>query len=63
MSEHQGAGQSAAELFGSDRMWGLKELPLPEPVSWWPQTTGWYVLGSLIFLGLYTTHMVMAEKR
>jgi hypothetical protein len=39
--------QSQAEIFGSDRMWGLKELPLPDPVSWWPQTPGWYLLGTL----------------
>jgi hypothetical protein len=30
-----------AERFGSDRMWGLKELPLPEPISWFPATPGW----------------------
>jgi len=44
--------QSQAEIFGSDRMWGLKELPLPDPVSWWPQTPGWYLLGTLILAGL-----------
>jgi len=27
---------------------GLKELPLPEPVSWWPQTIGWYLVGIII---------------
>ena len=43
---------SAAKIFGSDRMWGLKELPLPEPVSWWPQTPGWFVLAVLVLLGL-----------
>ncbi|MBL4597956.1 MAG: DUF4381 domain-containing protein [Rhizobiaceae bacterium] len=41
MSDTEQTGTSSAELFGSDRMWGLKELPLPEPVSWWPQTIGW----------------------
>lgn len=44
--------ESSAELFGSDRMWGLKELPLPEPVSWWPQTPGWYLLGTALLLVL-----------
>jgi hypothetical protein len=38
------AQDSAVQIFGSDRMWGLKELPLPEPVSWMPQTVGWLVL-------------------
>lgn len=50
MSEQQASGGSAAELFGSDRMWGLKELPLPEPVSWWPQAPAWYFLGSVLLL-------------
>ena len=44
--------QSPTEIFGSDRMWGLKELPLPDPISWWPQTPGWYVLGGLAVAGL-----------
>ena len=34
--------------FGSDRMWGLKELPLPEPVSWMPATPGWIVVGVVL---------------
>lgn len=38
------AQDSSVQIFGSDRMWGLKELPLPEPVSWMPQTAGWAVL-------------------
>jgi len=24
-----------------DRMWGLRELPLPDPVPWTPETYGW----------------------
>jgi len=38
----------ATETFGSDRMWGLKELPLPEPVSYFPQTAGWAVVAVVI---------------
>jgi hypothetical protein len=34
--------------FGSNRMWGLKELPLPEPVSWFPATAGWLVVGAVL---------------
>ncbi len=45
--------QSPTEIFGSDRMWGLKELPLPNPVSWWPQTAGWYIVGALAIAGLF----------
>ncbi len=52
MSEHTNSPPAAAEIFGSDRMWGLKELPLPESVSWWPQTPGWFVLGAAILVAL-----------
>ena len=34
--------------FGSNRMWGLKELALPEPVSWFPATAGWLVVGAVL---------------
>lgn len=34
----------SAELPGLDQ---LRELPLPEPVSYWPQTWAWAVLGLL----------------
>ncbi|MFU1983394.1 DUF4381 domain-containing protein [Bordetella hinzii] len=30
----------------------LRELPLPAPVSLWPQTWGWAVLGGLLLLAL-----------
>ena len=33
--------------FAGDRMWGLKELPWPEPVSWLPVTWGWLLLLAL----------------
>lgn len=52
MSDQSTQQQSSAELFGSDRMWGLKELPLPEPVGWMPQTTGWYVVGLILLFAL-----------
>ena len=52
MSDTSQSGTNTAELFGSDRMWGLKELPLPQPVSWWPQTVGWYILGIALLSGL-----------
>lgn len=43
--------QSASEIFGSNRMWGLKEAPLPEPVSWMPQTIGWvFVLVAVVLV-------------
>lgn len=36
-----------AAASGGDRMWGLRELPLPEPVSWLPQTWGWAGLAAV----------------
>ncbi len=30
----------------------LKEIPLPLPVSWFPQTAGWYVVAALVAVGL-----------
>lgn len=42
---------AAVEIYGSDRMWGLKELPLPDPVAWTPQTLGWLIV-ALVLLGV-----------
>ena len=28
----------------------LKEIPLPQPISWMPQTPAWYVLAGLLVL-------------
>lgn len=50
-----------ANEFGSDRMWGLKELPLPEPVSWLPAAPGWWVVGAL--LGVVLAGLVWARVR
>ena len=48
MADEGGPKSAAVELFGSERMWGLKELPLPDSVPYWPQTPGWYVVGALV---------------
>ena len=32
-------------------MAGLQDVASPPPVSWRPQTIGWYVLGALVFAG------------
>jgi Domain of unknown function (DUF4381) len=42
---------TASELFGSNRMWGLKEIPLPDPVAYFPETIGWLFL--LLLFGLF----------
>lgn len=33
-------------------MWGLKEIPLPDPVSYFPETAGWLILAVLFGLFL-----------
>lgn len=44
----QRAAKALATEFGSDRMWGLKELPLPEPVSLLPATPGWLAVAGIL---------------
>jgi hypothetical protein len=34
--------------FGGEQMWGLKELAYPDAIPFWPQTTGWLVVGVLL---------------
>ncbi|MEZ7978263.1 MAG: DUF4381 domain-containing protein [Myxococcota bacterium] len=41
------AGSSAG-----DPMWGLRELPRPEAISWVPQTYGWGLVVLTLVLGL-----------
>ncbi|MEJ2140354.1 MAG: DUF4381 domain-containing protein [Gammaproteobacteria bacterium] len=36
--------------FGGEQMWGLKELAYPEAIPFWPQTTGWLVVGILLLV-------------
>lgn len=43
-AERFGAG------FGGERMWGLKELPYPDPVPFTPETAGWLVVGIVLLL-------------
>ena len=38
------------DTFGAERMWGLKELPLPAGVDWLPPAPGWYAIGALAVL-------------
>jgi hypothetical protein len=44
---------NSAELFGDDfggeRMWGLREIAVPDSVSLVPQTIGWTLLSLLLF--------------
>jgi hypothetical protein len=42
--------------FGHDRMWGLKEIPMPDPISLLPATQGWLLVaaGLLLILGALT---------
>ena len=40
------------DAFAGERMWGLKELPYPDPVSLAPETMGWAVLALFLLLGV-----------
>lgn len=41
----------------SDPLAQLRDIHLPEAVSWWPLAPGWWVLGALLIAGLaYTGH-------
>ena len=36
--------------FGNYVLKGIEEIHFPEPVAWWPQTPGWYVIGLILLL-------------
>ena len=41
----------------SDPLAQLRDIHLPEAVSWWPLAPGWWVLGTLLIAGLaYMVH-------
>ena len=40
----------------------LKDIPQPPPVSYMPQTAGWWVLGGLILLGLLVFALLKWRK-
>lgn len=42
--------QQVPENFGNYTIKGIEELHFPEPVSWWPQTAGWYLVGGFLLL-------------
>ena len=48
------ASPSSADRFGDDfggeRMWGLKELPYPDPIVFTPETGGWLILAAILGL-------------
>ena len=44
--------ESVRSEFGNRMLKGFQEISLPEPVSWWPQTAGWWVVGALLLIGL-----------
>jgi len=55
----------SAEKFGSDRMWGLKDPPLPEPVSWFALTPGTVLLAGILLslVGLFVWRRWQAWQR
>ncbi len=44
------------------RLEGLHDIAMPEPVSWMPQTIGWYVVGAVI-VGLVVSAAVAYYRR
>jgi hypothetical protein len=43
----------------SDPLAQLKDIHLPDAVSWWPLAPGWWILGALLVAGLaYTGHFL-----
>ncbi len=43
----------------SDPLAQLRDIHLPEAISWWPLAPGWWVLGALIIAGLaYAGHFL-----
>lgn len=41
--------QNAASIPGLEK---LRDIHLPEPVSWWPPAPGWWILAALILLAI-----------
>jgi hypothetical protein len=46
----QSSSDRFGDGFGGEQMWGLQELPYPEPIPFLPQTAGWLVVAVLILL-------------
>jgi hypothetical protein len=36
------------DIFGNYLLKGIEEVVVPAPIDWWPQTTGWLLLGLLL---------------
>ena len=48
--------------FGGEQMWGLQELPLPESVSYIPQTVGWLYV-AVILLAIFVFWCYRMRRR
>jgi len=51
------------EAFGGERMWGLQELPLPDPISLVPQTWGWLAAAGLLSLLVALILWIVRRRR
>ena len=51
--------------FGAERMWGLRELPYPEDIGWWPLAPGWYAIAALlvVLLAVWVWRRYLIWKR
>ena len=50
------------DTFGNYMLHGIDEIHVPEPVSWWPQTTGWKVLALALLIWLLYRLYLLASR-
>ncbi len=41
----------------------LRDIHLPDTVSWWPPAPGWWLLGMLLLLGVFVFFMLMRRRK
>jgi len=46
-----------------DPLAGLRDIHLPEPVSWWPPAPGWWLLLVLILLGMAALYRWLKKRQ
>ena len=41
----------------------LRDIHLPDAVSWWPPAPGWWIIAAVLLLGALTTFLVRRHRR